>query len=120
MMADILFDAGSSKISKNESKKLEILACRMTDPNAKLEVALVIGHADLLEKDEVRLGWYRVVEVKEALIGMGVAPAKIYIESKGNKEARGQSGEESAANRRVEIEVLFNRASDVGLRNCGD
>jgi ankyrin repeat protein len=117
-MADILFDEGSSKISRIESDKLELLACKMMGSDSKLEMALVVGHVDAAEKDEKRLGWYRVAEVKEALVGMGVDPARIYVENKGNKQPLSELRGNSAANRRVEIEVLYNGGES--SRDCGD
>jgi len=122
LMADILFDEGSSKISRVESDKLELLACRMKGSGYELEVALVLGHADLSEKDPEHLGWHRIAEVKEMLIGMGVDPARIHLESKGNKQPVSQFREKSAANRRVEIEVLFDLRKPTGASSdaCGD
>ncbi|MFZ2269451.1 MAG: ankyrin repeat domain-containing protein [Azonexus sp.] len=121
-MADILFDEGSSKISRVESDKLELLACRMKGSGYELEVALVVGHADLAEKDAERLGWYRIAEVKETLTGMGFDSSRIYVENKGNKRPVSQFREKPAANRRVEIEVLFDLRKPTGASSqaCGD
>ena len=85
----------------------------------KLEVIVVLGHADPTEAggtllQTTALSIKRAEAVKSYLVALGIEPNRIYTEGKGSKQpvADNKTAEGRAKNRRVEIEVVGTRGKD--------
>jgi OOP family OmpA-OmpF porin len=106
--ADTLFDFDKSVLKPAGKQALDSLAGKIS--NMSFEVAIVIGHTDSVGTEEynLKLGSRRAAAVKAFLISKGVPAARIYTDSKGEKQpvASNKTKEGRAKNRRVEIEVV--------------
>jgi OmpA family/Ankyrin repeats (3 copies) len=84
-----------------DSSQLEKLAKFVeTIKNSRPEVFVVSGYADKSELNALQLSKSRALSAKHQLISLGIAPSRIYVESKGAESAVNDS---SYLDRRVEI-----------------
>jgi OOP family OmpA-OmpF porin len=108
LQADTLFDFDKSMVKPEGQAVLNNLAGQIK--SIKLEVVIAVGNTDSIGTDayNMALGQRRAQAVKSYLVGQGVAPDRIYTESKGksNPVATNKTAEGRAQNRRVDIEVV--------------
>lgn len=118
LAADALFDFDKAVLRPEGKTKLDKLAGDIK--NVKLEVIIVVGHADRIGSDKYnqKLSERRAAAVKDYLASKGIEANRIYAEGKGEKQpVTGDKCGKSVAktkklieclqpDRRVEIEVI--------------
>ena len=121
LAADTLFDFDKATLRPEGKTKLDDVAAKAKD--VKLEVIIVVGHADRIGSDKYnqKLSERRAESVKAYLVSKGIEANRVYTEGKGEKQPKTKPGEcnmkpESRKNkklieclqpdRRVEIEVI--------------
>ncbi len=86
--------------------KPDSFACRVEQlwQQDRLEVIIVVGHADSSEENPFQLSEQRAEKVKEQFVALGLPERQIYTEGKGATQPvlRGTPGQ----NRRVDIEAI--------------
>ena len=111
--ADAFFDFDKSVLKPEGKAKLDDLVSKIKGVN--LEVIIAVGHTDSVGSDAYnqKLSMRRSESVKAYLVSKGVEKNRVYTEGKGEKQpvADNKTREGRAKNRRVEIEVVGNRAS---------
>lgn len=110
--ADVFFAAGSAVLDQHARAAVELLARKMAV--VKLEVVIIVGHADTREASNARaqrLSEQRAKAVKAAFEAVGIEGKKIHVEGKGSKSpvAGNTTPDGRAKNRRAEIEGIFSR-----------
>jgi len=106
--SDAFFDFDKSTIKPAGKQSLNALIAKLQ--GVTLEVVIVVGHTDSVGSDayNLKLGERRANAVKAYLVSQGIAPARIYTESKGERMpvADNKTSAGRAKNRRVEVEVI--------------
>lgn len=103
--SDISFDTGSATIKPNMRGVLDPFANSLKDdPNARVTI---IGHTDSTGSDAINnpLSIERAQSVRDYLAARGVAPARVEVAGRGEREPVADNNSDSgrAKNRRVEI-----------------
>ena len=113
LSGDALFDTGKSTLRPGAQKQLEELSQKARgygEAGYKLEVIVVVGHADSTGSAALneRLSLARAEAVKKFLVDKGVEPNRIYTEGKGSRQpiADNKTAQGRQQNRRVEIEIV--------------
>ncbi|MCM8815206.1 MAG: peptidoglycan-associated lipoprotein Pal [Candidatus Omnitrophica bacterium] len=103
----IYFDFDRYNIKTSEQKKLKILAEYLRN-NPEISI-LIEGHCDERGSDEYNLvlGEKRALSARSFLIGLGIAPARLYTISYGESKPvdPGHNEEAWAKNRRAEFKI---------------
>ena len=111
--ADAFFDFDKSVLKPAGKAKLDDLASKVKGIN--LEVIIAVGHTDSVGTDAYnqKLSIRRAEAVKAYLVSKGIDKSRVYTEGKGEKQpvADNKTKEGRAKNRRVEIEVVGQRAN---------
>jgi ankyrin repeat protein len=107
--ADAFFTQGSSVVSVVDDK-LEDLGCRALQ--TKIEVIIVVGHADRSESNAQKLSELRALKVKEKLLSLGLEDDRIFTEGKAASQPVSSSPD---LNRRAEIELVASSRKDPPL-----
>ncbi|MCL1887139.1 MAG: OmpA family protein [Betaproteobacteria bacterium] len=111
--ADAFFDFDKYALKPEGKAKLDEIVANLQ--NLDVEVIVAVGHTDWIGTDKYNQGLSerRANAVKSYLVSKGVDPKKIYTEGKGKRQpvADNRTREGRAKNRRVEIEVVSNRAT---------
>ena len=111
--ADAFFDFDKAVLKPEGKAKLDDLIGKVKGIN--LEVIIAVGHTDSVGSDAYnqKLSVKRSEAVKAYLVSKGVEKNRVYTEGKGEKQpvADNKTKEGRAKNRRVEIEVVGNRAN---------
>ncbi|MCM8825828.1 MAG: peptidoglycan-associated lipoprotein Pal, partial [Candidatus Omnitrophica bacterium] len=101
------FDFDRYNIKTSEQKKLKILAEYLRN-NPEISI-LIEGHCDERGSDEYNLvlGEKRALSARSFLIGLGIAPARLYTISYGESKPvdPGHNEEAWAKNRRAEFKI---------------
>jgi len=112
LSTDTLFDFDKSVVKPEGRRELDDLVAQL--PQIQLEVILAVGHTDSVGSAAYnqKLSMRRAEAVKAYLIGKGVSPSRISISGKGETQpvADNRSRQGRALNRRVEVEIIGNRA----------
>ena len=111
LAADVLFDFDKAVVKPEGTAKLDDLLGKIK--GVDLEVIIAIGHTDSIGSDAYnqRLSERRANAVKAYLVSKGIAPNRIYVEGKGEKQsvASNKTKDGRQKNRRVDIEVIGTR-----------
>ena len=111
--ADAFFDFDKAVLKPAGKAKLDDLASKVKGIN--LEVIIAVGHTDSVGTDAYnqKLSIRRAEAVKAYLVSKGIDKSRVYTEGKGEKQpvADNKTKEGRAKNRRVEIEVVGQRAN---------
>lgn len=113
--ADILFDFNEATLSREGAKRLDELIAKVN--GMRLEVIVVVAHADRAEKDSQILSEKRAAAIRDYLVSKGVPANRVYIEGKGVKQpitrpdqCKGEKRAQIIAclqpDRRADIEVI--------------
>ena len=116
--ADALFDFDKATLRPEGKAKLDELVAK--SQNLAVEIIIVVGHADRIEKEAQKLSEKRATAIRDYLISKGVAEKRIYTEGKGNRQpvtkaeqCKGQKTRKVVAclqpDRRADIEVVGTR-----------
>lgn len=111
--ADAFFDFDKATLKPEGKAKLDEIVAGLQ--NMDVEVVVAVGHTDSVgaEAYNLKLSERRAEAVKAYLVSKGVDPQKVYTEGKGEAQPIGnnKTREGRAKNRRVELEVVANRAA---------
>ncbi|MCM1281777.1 MAG: OmpA family protein [Alistipes senegalensis] len=111
--ADAFFDFDKATLKPEGKAKLDEIVAGLQ--NMDVEVVVAVGHTDSVgaEAYNLKLSERRAEAVKAYLVSKGVDPQKVYTEGKGEAQPIGnnKTREGRAKNRRVELEVVANRAT---------
>lgn len=111
--ADAFFDFDKATLKPEGKAKLDEIVAGLQ--NMDVEVVVAVGHTDSIgtEAYNKKLSERRAEAVKAYLVSKGVDPQKVYTEGKGEAQPIGnnKTREGRAKNRRVELEVVANRAA---------
>ncbi len=111
--ADAFFDFDKAVLKPEGKAKLDDLSSKVKGIN--LEVIIAVGHTDSVGSDAYnqKLSVGRAEAVKAYLVSKGIDKSRVYTEGKGEKQpvADNKTKEGRAKNRRVEIEVVGQRAN---------
>lgn len=111
--ADAFFDFDKATLKPEGKAKLDEIVAGLQ--NMDVEVVVAVGHTDSIgtEAYNQKLSERRAEAVKAYLVSKGVDPQKVYTEGKGEAQPIGnnKTREGRAKNRRVELEVVANRAA---------
>jgi len=106
-LAQSLFDFDKSVIKPEGKQALDQLVLKLN--TMTVELAIVIGHTDSVGTDayNLRLGMRRAEAVKKYLVSQGVEAARVYTDSKGEREpvSTNKTSQGRSENRRVVVEV---------------
>lgn len=116
--SDVLFDFNKATLSSEGMKKLDDFAAKANGMN--LEVIIVVGHADRLEKEGQKLSEKRAAAVRDYLVSKGIPVKRVYTEGKGARQpvtkpdqCQGAKSSKVIAclqpDRRVDLEVVGTR-----------
>ena len=118
LAGDALFDTGKSTLRPAALKQLDELVAKAKGAGQegyKLEVIVVVGHADSTGSAALneRLSLARAESVKKYFVDKGVEPNRIYTEGKGSRQpvADNKTAQGRQLNRRVEIEIVGTRTT---------
>lgn len=111
--ADAFFDFDKAALKPEGKAKLDEIVAGLQ--NMDVEVVVAVGHTDSVGSDayNLKLSERRAEAVKAYLVSKGIDPQKVYTEGKGKAQpiANNKTREGRAKNRRVELEVVANRAA---------
>lgn len=111
--ADAFFDFDKATLKPAGKAKLDEIVAGLQ--NMDVEVVVAVGHTDSVgaKAYNQKLSERRAEAVKAYLVSKGVNPQKVYTEGKGASQPIGnnKTREGRAKNRRVELEVVANRAA---------
>ena len=111
LSADVLFDFDKAVVKPAGIAKLDDLLGKIK--GVDLEVIIAIGHTDSIGSVAYnqRLSERRANAVKAYLVSKGIAPNRVYVEGKGEKQpvASNKTSDGRQKNRRVDIEVIGTR-----------
>lgn len=95
----------------------DVAACLASGRIAEAELWL-IGHADPRGNADYnyRLGLYRATGAKQHLVGLGVADARMSVESRGARDATGTDEATWALDRRIEVHLTSGVRRPLGQR----
>ena len=117
---NIFFDAGRSTLRPESVAKLDYLVKSVKE--IKLEVVLVVGHADPREARGAAqaLSEARASAVKTWMVSRGINVGRVYTEGKGAQQPLRDSRtvEGRATNRRAEIEVIGSEGRSPSAAPC--
>jgi len=106
-LANTLFDFDRSTIKPAGKQELDQLVARLK--TMTVEIVIAVGHTDSVGTDayNLRLGQRRADAVKRYLVSQGLEAARVYTDTKGEREpvATNKTADGRAANRRVVVEV---------------
>ncbi|MBS1196401.1 MAG: von Willebrand factor type like domain [Proteobacteria bacterium] len=122
LAADALFDSGKAILLPEGKVKLDAAIGKLK--GLRLQVILVVGHADRLEAKDAagkqKLSEMRAQAIKDYLVAQGVDASRIYVEGKGDKYP--VTGDKCKGNRkskvlidclqpdrRADVEIVANR-----------
>ncbi|MGP0066333.1 MAG: DUF4157 domain-containing protein [Isosphaeraceae bacterium] len=101
------FATGRSEISPDNRARLQEAAGHIVSLLQKypMSTVLVIGHTDAVgqESDNQKLGMERAEATRDVLVEMGVPPAIIQTESRGETQLLVKTEQSEASNRRVQV-----------------
>ena len=102
------FDFDSSDVDPAHRDALRPLADCMNLPGVRTRRFALIGHTDPVGTADYNatLGMERATSIKEVLVSMGVAAARIDASTRGEVAAAGSTPDEWPSARRVEIEFV--------------
>lgn len=110
--ADTFFNFDKSTLKTEGKATLDQLVADIA--NMDVEVIVAVGYTDWIgtEAYNLKLSERRADAVKAYLVSKGIDPQKVYTEGKGKNDpiASNKTAAGRAKNRRVEIEVVANRA----------
>ncbi len=110
--ADAFFDFDKNTVKPEGKAKLDEVVTGLQ--NMDVEAVIAVGHTDSTgpEAYNQKLSERRAEAVKAYLVSKGVDPQKVYTEGKGESQpiASNQTKEGRAKNRRVELEIVANKA----------
>ncbi len=111
---ETLFDFDKTALKKEGKQRLDFLAARLMD--GVVQVVVALGHTDSLGTSTYnqRLAEKRAKAVADYLSNKGIPNEKIFTEGRGGSQPIASNSSEAgrAMNRRVEIEVVTNRARE--------
>jgi len=106
-LSKTLFDFDRSVIKPAGKQELDQLVARLK--TMTVEIVIAVGHTDSVGTDayNLRLGQRRADAVKRYLVSQGLEAARVYTDTKGEREpvATNKTTDGRAANRRVVVEV---------------
>jgi len=106
-LAQSLFDFDKSVIKPEGKQALDQLILKLN--TMTVEIAIVVGHTDSVGTDayNLDLGMRRANAVKKYLVSQGLEAARVYTDSKGEREpvASNKTKQGRSENRRVVVEV---------------
>ena len=102
-----LFDFDRAVLKPEGRKAMDQLIARLTSVN--VEVIIATGHTDNVGTDRYNLdlGMRRADAVRNYLVAKGLEPARVYVDSKGERDpvATNKTAKGRGENRRVVVEV---------------
>ena len=102
-----LFDFDRAVLKPEGRKAMDQLIARLTSVN--VEVIVATGHTDSVGTDRYNLdlGMRRADAVRNYLVAKGLEPARVYVDSKGERDpvATNKTAQGRGENRRVVVEV---------------
>ncbi len=111
---ETLFDFDKTALKKEGKQRLDFLAARLMD--GVVQVVVALGHTDSLGTSTYNqlLSEKRAKAVADYLSNKGIPNEKIFTEGRGGSQPIASNSSEAgrAMNRRVEIEVVTNRARE--------
>jgi OOP family OmpA-OmpF porin len=111
---ETLFDFDKTALKKEGKQRLDFLAARLMD--GVVQVVVALGHTDSLGTTTYNqlLSEKRAKAVADYLSNKGIPNEKIFTEGRGGSQPIASNSSEAgrAMNRRVEIEVVTNRARE--------
>lgn len=111
---ETLFDFDKTALKKEGKQRLDFLAARLMD--GVVQVVVALGHTDSLGTPTYNqlLSEKRAKAVANYLSNKGIPNEKIFTEGRGGSQPIASNSSEAgrAMNRRVEIEVVTNRARE--------
>jgi len=111
---ETLFDFDKTTLKSEGKQRLDLLASRLMD--GVVQVVVALGHTDSMgtEAYNQQLSEKRARAVADYLNNKGIPNEKIFTEGRGGSQPIASNSSEAgrAMNRRVEIEVVTNRARE--------
>jgi OOP family OmpA-OmpF porin len=111
---ETLFDFDKTALKSEGKQRLDLLASRLMD--GVVQVVVALGHTDSMgtEAYNQQLSEKRARAVADYLNNKGIPNEKIFTEGRGGSQPIASNSSEAgrAMNRRVEIEVVTNRARE--------
>ena len=102
-----LFDFDRAVLKPEGRSAMDQLIARLTSVN--VEVIIATGHTDSVGTDKYNLdlGMRRADAVRNYLVAKGLEPARVYVDSKGERDpvATNKTAQGRSENRRVVVEV---------------